>query len=40
MLTSSIALILSAILIIGSIVPFTTTTTVIAQQGDIQVESE
>jgi hypothetical protein len=39
MLTSSIALMLTAILIIGSIVPFTTTT-VIAQQGDIQVESE
>src|SRR5215216_5359911 len=39
MLTSSIALMLSAILIIGNIVPFTTTT-VIAQQGDIQVESE
>src|SRR5215213_6951753 len=41
MLTYSIALMLSAILIIGSIVAFTTTTTtVIAQQGDIQVESE
>src|SRR5215211_1597344 len=40
MLTSSIALMLSAILIIGNIVAFTTTTTVIAQQGDTQVESE
>jgi hypothetical protein len=43
MLAYSIALMLSAILIIGSIVAFTTTTTtttVIAQQGDIQVESE
>lgn len=41
MLTYSIALMLAAILIIGSIVAFTTTaTTVIAQQGDIQVESE
>jgi hypothetical protein len=41
MLTYSIALMLSAILIMGSIVAFTTTTTtVIAQQGDMQVESE
>ena len=41
MLTYSIALMLSAILIIGIIVAFTTTTTTaIAQQGDIQVESE
>jgi hypothetical protein len=41
MLTYSMALMLSAILIIGSIMAFTTTTTtVIAQQGDIQVESE
>ncbi|HKH86386.1 MAG TPA: hypothetical protein VKA40_07530, partial [Nitrososphaera sp.] len=40
MLTYSMALMLSAILIIGCIVAFTTTTTVIAQQGDIQVESE
>jgi hypothetical protein len=31
---------LSAVLIIGNIVALTTTTTVIAQQGDIQVESE
>jgi hypothetical protein len=40
MLTYSIALMLSAVLIIGNIVALTTTTTVIAQQGDIQVESE
>jgi hypothetical protein len=41
MLTYSMALMLSAILIIGSIMAFTTTTTtVIAQQGDTQVESE
>src|SRR5215213_3552868 len=39
MLTYSIALMLSAVLIIGNIVALTTTT-VIAQQGDIQVESE
>src|SRR5215217_2560015 len=39
MLTYSIALMLSAVLIIGKIVALTTTT-VIAQQGDIQVESE
>ena len=40
MLTYSIALMLSAVLIVGNIVALTTTTTVIAQQGDIQVESE
>jgi hypothetical protein len=41
MLTYSTALMLAAILIIGSTVAFTTTiTTAIAQQGDIQVESE
>src|SRR5829696_6231905 len=40
MLTYSMALMLSAILIVGCIVAFTTTITVIAQQGDIQVESE
>jgi hypothetical protein len=41
MLTYSMELMLSAILIIGSIMAFTTTTTtVIAQQGDTQVESE
>ena len=40
MLTYSIALMLSAVFIIGNIVALTTTTTVIAQQGDIQVESE
>jgi hypothetical protein len=41
MLTYSTALMLAAILIIGSTVAFTTTiTTAIAQQGDMQVESE
>jgi hypothetical protein len=41
MLTYSSALMLAAILIIGSTVAFTTTiTTAIAQQGDMQVESE
>lgn len=41
MLTYSTALMLAAILIIGSTVAFTTTiTTAIAQPGDIQVESE
>jgi hypothetical protein len=40
MLTYSMALMLSAILIIGNIVALTTTTTAIAQQGDTQVESE